>query len=146
MARRPQKPDEPSLLDQLSGPLRDFVQDFKTHGKSVLEKVRERSPEKYLELSTKLAGLVALVKPKPNEINEASTMEEVGRSLLQSVGCADEMTDEMIAQAIEANDEFVDRLEEIASSAVRHVPKRESTQDERKAVIRHLERTTGLPR
>src|SRR5262245_51520359 len=99
MARRPQKPDEPSLLDQLGGPLRDFVEDFKLHGKSVLEKVREKSPEKYLELSTKLASLVAALKPKPNELEEAQTLEDIGRSLLKSVGVADEreMTDEMIA-------------------------------------------------
>src|SRR5262249_44171622 len=114
MARRPQKPDEPSLLDQLSGPLRDFVQDFKMHGKSVLEKVRERSPEKYLELSTKLAGLVAALKPKQNEIEQANSNEDIAISLLKSAGCSEEnITDAMIAEAIELNNTFVTGLEQI---------------------------------
>ena len=45
------KKPEASLIDQLSEPLKDFVNDFKEHGKSVLEQVRSRNPEKYLELS-----------------------------------------------------------------------------------------------
>jgi hypothetical protein len=53
------KPPEESLLNQLSVPLRDFVKDFKAHGAEALQQVRERNPEKYLELSAKLAGLVA---------------------------------------------------------------------------------------
>ena len=61
--QKKQKPAEPTLIDQLSGPLKDFVNDFKEHGKTVLEKVREENPEKYLELSTKLAGLVVTLKP-----------------------------------------------------------------------------------
>lgn|SRR5262249_3865594 len=119
MARRPQKPDEPSLLDQLSAPLRDFVKDFKVHGKDVLEKVRERSPEKYLELSAKLASLVATLRPEPDGLAKARTKEEMAIQLLKSVGVEDEaaMTEDMIAAILQANDAFVTRVEEIAQAA-----------------------------
>jgi hypothetical protein len=110
---------EPSLLDQLSGPLRDFVKDFQTHGKDVLEKVRLESPSKYLELSTKLAGLVAALKPEPDGFKQAKSMEEVGIKLLQSVGCAEDLINgEMIEDAIKANDEFIAQLQAIHARAM----------------------------
>jgi hypothetical protein len=143
MARRPQKPDEPALLDQLSGPLRDFVQDFKTHGKSVLEKVRERSPEKYLELSTKLAGLVAALKPKQNELEQANSNEDIAISLLKSVGCDEsKITEDMILKAWELNNEFVGSLESIAAAAKREDHGNDQARDfrlERKAFRRYIE-------
>ena len=58
-----QKPAEASLIDQLSEPLKDFVKDFKEHGKTVLEQVRQENPSKYLEMASKLAALVATIKP-----------------------------------------------------------------------------------
>jgi hypothetical protein len=69
----PKNKREPSLIDELSQPLRDFVKDFQTHGKNVLEKVRLESPSKYLELSTKLASLVAMLKPEPNGFKQAKS-------------------------------------------------------------------------
>jgi hypothetical protein len=102
---------EPSLLDQLSAPLRDFVKDFQTHGPSTLEQVRERSPEKYIELSTRLVALIATLKPEPNGFRQAKSMEEVGTKLLQSVGCAEDIINgEMIADALKANDVFIEQL------------------------------------
>jgi hypothetical protein len=118
MARRPQKPDEPSLLDQLSGPLRDFVKDFQTHGKNVLEQVRQRSPEKYLELSTKLAGLVAALKPEVNPLTKAKTHEEVAMLMLKQNGVAeDQMTASVIESVVAANKDHVDQLEAICAAA-----------------------------
>src|SRR5262249_29405362 len=112
MARRPQKPDEPSLLDQLSGPLRDFVKDFQTHGKDVLEKVRQQSPEKYLEMSAKLASLVATLRPEPDGLSKAQSYEDIAVQLLKSVGFAeDQMTPEAIESAVQANNSFVGQLE-----------------------------------
>src|SRR6476660_7801503 len=93
---------EASLLEQLGMPLRDFVADFKLHGKSALEQVRLESPSKYLELSTKLAGLVAMLKPESDGISKAKTMQEIAVALLKSVGLEDEssITPDMIAQAV----------------------------------------------
>jgi len=112
------KKPEPSLLEQLSAPLRDFVADFKTHGKGVLEQVRQRSPEKYLELSTKLAGLVATLRPDPDGFSKANSHEEIAIRLLESVGAPrDIITQPMIEAAIQANDDFVARLGEIVQAA-----------------------------
>ena len=114
-----QKPAEPSLLEQLGGPLKDFVADFKEHGKSVLEQVRERSPEKYLELSTKLAGLAATLKPSQDGFQDAKTMEEIGLRLLKSIGMEEEdITPEQIAAAVQANDAFIERLQTIPDDAI----------------------------
>ena len=110
-----QKPAEKTLLEQLGGPLKDFVNDFKEHGKTVLEKVREENPEKYLELSTKLATL----KPPQEGFHDAKSMEEIGLRLLKAVGMEEEdITPEMIEAAIAANNTFHARLEEIRNDGM----------------------------
>ena len=109
---------EASLLDQLSAPLRDFVKDFQTHGASVFEQVRERSPEKYIELSTRLVGLIATLKLEPDGFAECKSMQDIGMKLLQSVGCDEALvTDDMIEQAIRENDAFIERLQAIFRDA-----------------------------
>jgi hypothetical protein len=114
----PKSKREPTLLDQLSGPLRDFVKDFQAHGKSVLEQVPERSPEKYLELSTKLAALVATLKVEPDGFAQCKSMPEVGIKLLQSVGCPEDLiTGEMVEDAIKENDRFVEQFVAIRDRA-----------------------------
>src|SRR5258708_1727993 len=143
MSRRKQKSTTP-LLDQLSGPLREFVEDFGRHGKSVLEQVRQRSPEKYLELSCKLASLVAALRPKGNDLDSADSPEELGLMLLHSIDMEDDRIDEKAIQlAIKANDEFVQRL--IAIKGKRSQKHKKTEVDEAEAIIRHLEETTGLP-
>jgi len=109
---------EASLLDQLSAPLRDFVKDFKTHGASVFEQVRERSPEKYIELSTRLVGLIATLKLEPDGFAECKSMPDVARKLLESVGCDEALvSDQMIEEALAANDAFIARLQAIRDAA-----------------------------
>ena len=115
--QKKQKPAEKTLLEQLGGPLKDFVNDFKEHGRSVLEQVRERNPEKYLELSTKLASLVAMIKPGPSDYAKARTHEEIAIATLKEVGCEDP-TPAMIAEATQANKNFVARLEAIRDDAI----------------------------
>jgi len=118
MSRGRKPKPETSLLDQLSTPLRAFVNDFAQHGEDVLKTVRERSPERYLELATKLAGLVATLKPAadPNDLRLAQTSRELGCSLLISVGLP-APTDEQIDAAVIANDRFVQTLEQIRDDA-----------------------------
>ena len=114
-----QKPAEPSLLDQLSGPLKDFVNDFKEHGKAVLEKVREENPAKYLEMASKLAALVVTLKPPQDGFHDANTMEEIGLRLLKSIGMEEEdITPEMITEAIACNDAFIAKLQAIRDDAI----------------------------
>jgi len=109
---------EPSLLEQLSKPLRDFVDDFKTHGASVLQKVREDNPEKYLELSTKLLPLVVGLNPATDDFSDCTDKRSLGIKLLKSVG-ADEynLDDGMIMDALNAQDEFIAQLQRIRAHA-----------------------------
>jgi hypothetical protein len=107
-----------SLLEQLSGPLRDFVVDFKTYGKTVLEQVRQENPAKYLEMASKLAALVAALRPEPDGYSKAQSMQDVGRKLLQSVGADETMlSEQQIAEAVEAHDAFTAQLEAIRDAA-----------------------------
>jgi hypothetical protein len=49
----------------------------------------------------------------------AQSMHEIGLKLLQSVGVNEhDASDEMIAEALQANDEFIARLEAIRDSAL----------------------------
>src|SRR5689334_10387395 len=110
------KTAEPSLLDQLNGPLKDIVADFKEHGASALEAVRQRNPEKYLELATKLLPLIVSLNPPGSDFSGCRSMEDIGTKLLLSVGISDP-SDAQIADAIKANDEFIARLQGISALA-----------------------------
>jgi hypothetical protein len=108
------KPAEATLLDQLGVPLRDFVADFKLHGKRALEQVRLESPSKYLELASKLAALVAALKPAQSAFHDANSMQDIGRKLLESVGTDNAaITEDMIQEAVAANDRLIAQLESI---------------------------------
>ena len=112
MPRKP-KTAEPSSRDKLSKHfLETFERDFAAHGVGVIEKLRERSPEKYVELAGKL---VMTTEPPGDGFDSAQSMEEIGRKLLQSVGLPeDAATDEQIARAVELNDQFVADLTQVA--------------------------------
>jgi hypothetical protein len=110
---RKAKSSEPSLLDQLNGPLKDIVNDFKENGATALETVRARNPEKYLELATKLLPLIVSLNPGASDFSKCHSMQDIGTRLLQSIGLTDP-TDEQIAEAIKVNDDFIARLERIS--------------------------------
>jgi hypothetical protein len=119
MKPRKPKPEEPSLLDQLSKPLRDFVADFETHGADTIKHVRERSPEKYIELSTKLIGLIAALKTAPDDgpsFDKCNSMKEIGERLLQSIGFASP-DDVSIQEALTENEKFIAGLQAIRARA-----------------------------
>jgi len=107
------KTAEPSLLDQLNGPLKDIVKDFRENGAAALEAVRLRNPEKYLELSTKLLPLIVSLNPPGSDFSGCKSMEDIGTKLLLSVGISDP-SDAQIADAIKANDEFIARLQGVS--------------------------------
>src|SRR5262245_41608766 len=109
---KPRKPKsaEPSLRAKLSAAfLEAFERDFAANGVNVIEKLRERSPEKYAELAGKL---IMSTEPPQDGFESAQSMQEIGVRLLKSVGLADEdlMTPAMIEEAIEANDRFITEL------------------------------------
>ena len=63
--------------------------------------------------------MIAAIESKPDGFNQCNTMEEIGRKLLQSVGGHDgTLTDDMIAQAVAANDAFIAKLEAIRDNAL----------------------------
>jgi hypothetical protein len=112
------KTKEPSMLDELSGPLRAFVRHFQDHSIEAIEQLRLKNPEKYIELSTRLVALIATLKPEPDGFKQCKTMEEVGIKLLQSVKCPEDLiTGAMVEDAIKANDTLVEQLIAIRDAA-----------------------------
>jgi hypothetical protein len=108
---------EPSLLAQLSKPLRDFVDDITANGADALRAVRERDPAKYLELSTKLLPLIVALNPEaPSALSDCQSSADIGARMLQSLGCS-EPTEAQIQAAIKANDMFIAELEAIRAKA-----------------------------
>src|SRR5262245_20742309 len=97
-SREPSKASEPSLLDELSKPLRHFGTDFKEHGADALKNVRETNPEKYLELSTKLLPLIMALRPGASEFADCQSMEDIGMKLLKSVGLEEDQATPDIRQ------------------------------------------------
>ena len=95
MKARKAKATEPSLRERLSQSyLEAFEADFRAHGISVLEQLREKSPEKYAEIASRL---IAASEPKPDGFENAKTMQEIGLRLLKSVGLSEEaITDERL--------------------------------------------------
>jgi len=116
------KGNEPTLLEELGKPLRDFVQDFKEHGADVLQKVRQDNPEKYLELSTKLLPLVAALNPGADDFSDCQNMNDIGVKLLKSVGFSDP-DEHSIEEALQANNDFIAKLQQIHRCA--QVPEEE---------------------
>jgi hypothetical protein len=108
------KANEPSPRDKLSQNfMRALEADFEAHGIAAIEKLRERSPEKYCEIS---ARLIAAIEPKADD--EPKTLQDIGRGLLKAVGCdEDAMSDAAVEQAIEANDVLRATLENIKNKA-----------------------------
>lgn len=104
-----------SLQERLAKPLRDFVSDFEKHGADALKTVREQNPEKYLELATKLAQLVAAIKPDTVPRGE-DTHEALGRDILKSIGF-DDPDPASIQCALEAQAIFLAALQNIKNNA-----------------------------
>jgi hypothetical protein len=79
-----------------------------------LEQVRLESPSKYLELASKLGALVAALKPPQSAFHDANSMQDIGRKLLESVGTDNAaITEDMIQEAVAANDRLIAQLESI---------------------------------
>jgi hypothetical protein len=110
------KSGEPSLRERLSQRLLQALEaDFEVHGVSVLERMRESSPERYCQLSAKLI-MSAEPKQNPQGLAAATNSNEMGRIYLQQVGLL-EPTDQQIEQAVAAVDELLARLEAIKNAA-----------------------------
>jgi len=119
MKPRKSKPNEPSALEQLGESLRDIVGELKTNLADELKKVREHGDSgKYLEIAAKLLPIIAALDPGADDFSDCKNMNQIGIKLLKSIGCAEiDMTEAMIAEALAANDAFIERLQQIRAEA-----------------------------
>src|SRR5262245_50747680 len=115
-SKQKQKTNEPSARDKLSASfLKAFQNDFETYGVEAIEKLREESPAKYAEIASRL---IAASEPKPDGFEQCKSMQEIGIKLLKSVGCDEFDIDEsMVADALAANDAFIEKLQAIKANA-----------------------------
>src|SRR5262245_3558322 len=110
---KPRKPksSEPSLKDQLAAKFtKDFLADYDANGVAVIQQLREKHPDRYIEQA---ARLIATAEEPSGVFDKAKSMDDIGRGLLSQVGCV-APSERQIQEAIQANDEFVARLEAIA--------------------------------
>ena len=115
MARKTQSQQGTPRLRLSAAFLESLEKDFAEHKDEVIQALRRESPKAYAEL---LGRLIATSDP-PNEnsLANANSMRDVGLRLLISMGVPkEEVTDEQIDLAVIANQNFVNRLEEIAGT------------------------------
>lgn len=116
MPRKPshQKQGTPRL--RLSAAfLESLARDFEAHRDEVIAALRTESPKAYAELLGRL--VMTSDPPEGGGFRDCNSMRDIGLRLLVSVGVDREaVTDDMIDLAIIANDNFVNRLEEIAGT------------------------------
>src|SRR5262245_33845331 len=105
---------EPSLRDKLAAKFtKDFLADYDANGVAVIQQLREKHPDRYIEQA---ARLISTAAEPGSDFDRAKSMRDIGIGLLKQVGVSeDNMTDEMIEAAIAANDRLVRELEKIAA-------------------------------
>ena len=108
---------EPTLLEELSGPLRDVVIELKSNLAGELQKVRESGYSgEYLKIAAKLLPLILAFNTGGSDFSSADSMQEIGVELLKQVGFH-EPDEDSIQQAITAQDDFIEKLREIYARA-----------------------------
>jgi hypothetical protein len=110
---RKSKFKEPSLRDKLgTNFLRDFEADFAANGKAVIEALRTESPAKYAEIASRL---IAAAEPEPEGgFAACKSTRDIGRELLRQAGMPeDNITEEMVDVACEANNRLMDTLDSL---------------------------------
>jgi hypothetical protein len=94
--------------------LRDLADDYAANGLVAIQEMRQKSPERYIETACK--AIASADESEEDGFKQCKDMKEIGAKLLKTVGL-DEPSDEQVAAAVQANDDFVNRLEEIAQGA-----------------------------
>jgi hypothetical protein len=114
MKSRMTKNAEPSLRGKLSEHFLSALQaDFEINGAEVIAQLRLKSPEKYAEIA---ARLIAATEPSAKKGAEPNSVRDIGREMLMQVGVSEyDITDDMIEQALAANDRLVAELQTIAA-------------------------------
>ena len=108
--------ESPSTRDKLSSAFVDALEkDWAEHGAEVIQQIRQDNPVKYGELIARLVPMDANLV-SASDFSKCQSMEEIGRKLLQSIGFADP-DDASIQRAVEANNIFIDGLQQIHREA-----------------------------
>jgi hypothetical protein len=114
MPRKPSPQGTPRLRLSASF-LESLEKDFAKHRDEVIEALRKESPKAYAELLGRLVQTAD--QPESESFKNANSMRDIGLRLLISVGADREaITDEQVDLAIIANDNFINRLQEIAGT------------------------------
>jgi hypothetical protein len=107
----------PSTRDKLSGGFMEaLAKDWAEHGPEVIQQIRLDNPVKYGELIARLIPMDANL-PTANDYSSCQSMEDIGLKLLQQVGI-DDPTEDQIARAITANNQFMAALEAIRDESL----------------------------
>jgi hypothetical protein len=107
---------EPSLRAKLSAVFLEALErDFQENGVEVIKGLREKHLDRYAEL---VGRTIAQTEPKEDTWDQTKSVQDIARKLLREVG-TDEyaMSDDIVEQAVQANDEFIARLVEIKDRA-----------------------------
>jgi hypothetical protein len=107
--RQKPKPNEPTLSQRAMSALES---DFKVHGEDAIKKLREMRPDRYVELATR--G----IETTDDGVKRTRSKEENAIALLKQMGLDEYlMTASIVELVVQANDAFVDRLEQIRDEA-----------------------------
>ena len=102
------KPSEPSLRTKL---FKALEADFEVHGIETIKKFRETHPDRYIYIASRL---IATIEQPSSGFAACNSLQEIALKLLESVGVNEhDATEDMIKEAMEANDAFIARLEAI---------------------------------
>ena len=107
---------EPSAKDKLSADFTKRLEEkSREKGDEVLEAAFKESPTKIAEM---IARLVSSSEPKPDGFESCQSMREIGIKLLKDIGCDEfELTEDMITDALKAQEAFIAGLKAIRNSA-----------------------------
>jgi len=105
---------KPSLRDKLTAAfVQNIEADWAQHGTSVIEKLREKYPERYADIVARLTA-PAEPPPGPGDYSQCHDILALGRKMLLDNGMPEAaLTDQAIEQAAEALDALKDRFDEI---------------------------------
>jgi len=108
--KKPKAANEPSTRDKLSAKFdADLLADYEAHGREAIAAAREKSPEKWLDA---VGRRISAIEPRPDGYESCQDMREIAIKHLQSIGFSDP-DERSIQAAIEANDIFVNTLQQI---------------------------------
>ena len=92
--------------------MRALDADFEVHGEDAIKQLRETRPDRYVELAARPTDLPT------GPFDDANSLHDLGLRLLKAAGHSEhKITEDMIALALKANDDFIAQLKAIGNAA-----------------------------